>query len=230
MRTIATLMVIGLGAFAAGCNNEPPISSRGCALTAEGASVSPTFLHVRDQTGAPVCDARVTARDATAEEVLRTNGDCSSYEMPGRVGLFQVKVEKPGYRTAKLDVTVDGTSNGCAGPDTADARLAPASPACDGASVESLRLDLRDERGTPVCDADVTVREGAFERDLTPTALADGTCAWSGLPDRPGTYKVSIGKEGYERAFLPAVVVASDPAGCHVVPAEVAARLVRAKP
>ncbi|HEU4410255.1 MAG TPA: carboxypeptidase-like regulatory domain-containing protein [Polyangiaceae bacterium] len=97
---------------------------------------------------------------------------------------------------------------------------------CDLSAKESLTLNVSDERGAAVCDATVVVRDGAFERQLFGLEAPGGTCFWHGLAERPGTYEVTVAKDGYETVIYPNVEVDMEADGCHVDAARLDVRLV----
>lgn len=97
--------------------------------------------------------------------------------------------------------------------------------ACDLSAAESITLNISDERGVAVCDADVTVRDGSFERQLTAFSTQNGGCFWHGLAERPGNYQVIVAKDGYETVIYDNVRVEMEADGCHVDAARLDVRL-----
>jgi hypothetical protein len=108
-----------------------------------------------------------------------------------------------------------------------DVRRIDEVPGCDERAVPSLDLVVRDESGAAVCDAEVVVRDGAFEQRLVPEQ-GPGFCHWAGLYERPGIYEVTVSKPGYETAVKGKVAVRKTADGCHVETARVDVTLISA--
>ncbi|HEU4407002.1 MAG TPA: carboxypeptidase-like regulatory domain-containing protein [Polyangiaceae bacterium] len=229
MRLAPLLALVGFGTLASGCIivGGESTSERGCGLVAGDTGNTNPDVIVLDEDGDGLCGARVVARDGAFESTLTpTSGACHHFEMPPRVGSYEVTIEHDDYQTFVARSVRSAGLSSCLGPGGVVARLKPVEPACDASALMSFQVDLRDENGAPVCDAAVTVRDGAFAETLRPSTPGDGTCSWVGPTERPGTYEVTISKPGYETIVMPSVVVAKEPSGCHVVPAKVNAQLV----
>lgn len=175
-------------------------------------------VDLRDEAGAPVCDASVVVRDGAFSQALvalpGAGGTCTWDGPAERPGTYEVTISKPGYETVVLpSVAVKPGPDAChVVPAKVNATLVPASGACTANIVEAIALTVRDEAGAEVCDATVTVREGAFSTTLKPSGAS--LCSWSGLPEREGVYDVTIEKPGYLPTVLEGVVVTGD--FCHV--------------
>ena len=92
--------------------------------------------------------------------------------------------------------------------------------ACGGGSCKEyaafgLFVKVVDSSGVPVCDAAVTATDHAFSELLRPNTLADGTCGFSGVVERKGTYAVSVRASGHTQSGPVVKISAND---CHVIP------------
>ncbi|HEU4408914.1 MAG TPA: carboxypeptidase-like regulatory domain-containing protein [Polyangiaceae bacterium] len=94
----------------------------------------------------------------------------------------------------------------------------------------SIALRLSDERGAPVCDATVIVRDGSAQWQLESSNPAGPSCTWYGIGERPGNYEITVTKPGYLTATRSNVVVSKGPDACHVDTAEVDMQLTRVRP
>ncbi len=219
MRIACLLPLAGLGALMTGCiivHEDRPGEGFECADYARESIA----LNVVDERGARVCDATVVVRGAGVEQRLEPVGPpgaCAWYGLPERAGTFEVTVSKPGYETAvERNVVVAMERDGCHVESArVDVALEPEF-ACTEIALPSLRGTVRDEQGRPICDAQIVARDGAFQQTLTLFAAPGGACEFSGVPERPGTYEVTVSKPGYETERLANVVVGRDPTGCHV--------------
>jgi hypothetical protein len=232
MRLLSLFALVGLGVLSNGCVivEDDPIDDRNCGLSAQRGGL---ILYVVDEGGDPVCGAEVVVRDGDYEAELYNErygfipDTCNSFSMPDRDGTYEVRVTAPGYATTtKSSVRVYELTSGCIGPGSMKVRLARAVTGCDASAALSFRVDLFDERGALVCDANVVVRDGDFQQALRPTPTSDGGCFWDGPVERPGNYEVTISKPGYETLVLPSVAVTKGPNACHVVPGSINATLV----
>lgn len=234
MRLISYFAVVAsFGVLSVGCADDMGEDDHGIvcgALTAYSGLTRPTlFLRGEGEAaGSLLCDARVVARDGDFEATLPAEQDCNSFTMPDRSGTYEVTIEKAGYQTSHVSgLVVNDTPFGCAGPPQQEVRLARVAQSCAGEATRSLQIDLRDEAGAPICDARVVATDGDFERVFSSARTKEGTCVWGGPSERPGLYRVTASKPGYELLVLPSLIVPTDPSGCHVVPAKVDSKLVR---
>ncbi|HEU4407484.1 MAG TPA: carboxypeptidase-like regulatory domain-containing protein [Polyangiaceae bacterium] len=201
-------------------------------VTLRRAACPPVFVEsfqidVRDAFGRPLCDASVVARDGRSEQTLRASkgpdGACFWSGSDGRPGTYQVTVSMPGFETVVVpEVVVELAENQCTvRPAEIDVRLEPATVACTEEIVETLAVDIRDERGAEVCDARVVASSGGLDIELVPSPVGGGDCYWSGLPERPGLYTVTVSKPGYLTRKVGPFEASLDALGCHVVPVPV---------
>ena len=235
MRTAFSLAFVGLGTLLGGCVFVEDVSPRAdppprCAQLAENSIRLNVF--VRDELGAPICDATVSVRDGASVRELPSytveTPSCGWYGLPARPGAYEVIASKPGYVTAvQTYVVAPPDADGCrVGGGVVTFELArAAADGCTEIAVPSFDVDVRDELGRPACDATVVVRDGAFRAAIVGSPAPGGGCQWQGPYERPGTYEVTVSKPGYETEVFPNVLVATDAAGCHVLPAKVRARL-----
>jgi hypothetical protein len=231
MRAFSLFALVGLGALLGGCFlvEDEPVDELSCGFTDDGPNFEVAFVDVTDENGRAICDAQVILRAGAVETTLNaTPSECHRFALPSEEGVtYEVSVSRPGYWNFVEDnVKFQWHSNCQGGPRSLGAELKATKPGCDGSPALSFQVDLRDERGAPVCDARVVVRDGTFQESLRPSPASDGTCFWDGPTERPGTYEVTIDKPGYEAIVLPSVVVKKGPAACHIVPAKVNATLV----
>jgi Carboxypeptidase regulatory-like domain len=234
MRAFSLFAVVGLGTLLGGCFivEGEPVEELDCGLTAYDESRYVASVEVTDDKDQPLCDAEVVLRSRAFETTLQaTQSQCNRFYLPSDEGTtYEVTVSKPGYQVfVAHNVAFRSPSVCLGGPRSLRAQLQPSKYGCDGSAALSFQVDLRDERGAPVCDASIVVRDGAFQQTLRPTPLGDGTCFWDGPAERPGTYEVTVDKPGYETLVLPAVTVKKAPGACHIVPAEINATLVPAQ-
>jgi hypothetical protein len=75
----------------------------------------------------------------------------------------------------------------------------------------------------PICDAVVTINDGAFTETLTPTD-ANGNCEYSSTPDRIGVFDIVVTHPDYQDGGLSDVEVFTDTCG-HAVLRRVEVRL-----
>jgi hypothetical protein len=95
---------------------------------------------------------------------------------------------------------------------------------CTAIAVSALTVTVVEAAtNLPVCDAEVTVTDGAF-RETLPVFPASGTdCRYFGPFERPGTYAITVRREGYPTVVQSGVRVTSDE--CHVIGVPVTIRL-----
>lgn len=87
---------------------------------------------------------------------------------------------------------------------------------CTLIAIDALTVTVVDAAtGQRICDATVSVTEGAFSAELRPFGPGP-ECNYSGPTERPGRYEVRVARTGYEAAVRPDVVVTADE--CHVIP------------
>jgi hypothetical protein len=193
--------------------------AQGC----DGAKTRSLQIDLRDEAGAPICDARVVAIEGDFRRVFSSSvtkeGACVWGGPSERPGTYQVAVSRPGYEplvVPSLVVPID--ASGChVVPAKVAPKLVRSSAACTAEVVESLEIDVRDEKRAIVCDASVVVHEDEFEVTLVPVVEGD-RCRWTGLPERKGTYEIEVKKPGYRDTRVGVTVEAS---ACHVKPVEV---------
>lgn len=220
--------LVGLAALLGGCivvDDVGPGPDYACDLVGYP-SIS---VDIRDEQGAPICDATVVARDGAFSEQLRAfesyPGKCTWSGVTERPGNYEVTVSKPGYETAVYRNVYAGS--GLCHVDTAelDVTLVRDVVGCTANIVASFDLDVRDELGRPACDATVIARDGAFEFAFVSTPLRDGSCYWEGPLERPGNYEFTVSKPGYTTQVLRNLSVTKDSLGCHVVTRSVDVKL-----
>jgi hypothetical protein len=95
---------------------------------------------------------------------------------------------------------------------------------CTAIAVSALTVTVVEgATNQPICDAEVTVTDGAF-RETLPVFPTSGTdCRYSGPFERPGTYAITVRRAGYPTAVQSGVRVTSDE--CHVIGVPVTIRL-----
>src|SRR5438093_11182398 len=96
---------------------------------------------------------------------------------------------------------------------------------CTAIAVDALTVTVAEAAtGQRICDATVTVTDGAFSAELRPFgAVSD--CNYSGPTERAGRYGVRVTRSGYESALRRDVIVTADE--CHVIPVQLRFDLVR---
>lgn len=226
MRNLPFFALAGLGVLAIGCSDDNLDEGRNCLAGPQSFQNVPDVV-VRDASYTELCGSKVVAREGAFEQTLPAKtGECYRFEMPRRPGVYEVSVEVPGYRPfAQGGVVVDENAVvGCAGPQRVTVLLEPDAANCNASAALAFRLDLQDVNRTPVCNASVVLRDGAFERSLQ-SFDASGVCFWAGPLERAGAYEVTITSPGYEPLVLPAVAVAQGDNACGTLPTRLEASL-----
>jgi hypothetical protein len=91
--------------------------------------------------------------------------------------------------------------------------------------VYGLNVTVNDAAtATRICDATVTVSEGAYSETLQPFGPVE-SCSYSGAGERPGLYEVRATRAGYRTTAVPNVRVTADE--CHVIPVQLTVPLSR---
>jgi hypothetical protein len=108
-------------------------------------------------------------------------------------------------------------AGGCSLEDESPGKgCAPLVAAPSGGIGWSMFVDLVDEKGQPVCRAKVTARDGEFEQVLVNsngTFMLDA-CNSFPMPDRYGTYELTVEVAGFRTKVVPGVELASASRGC----------------
>jgi hypothetical protein len=114
-------------------------------------------------------------------------------------------------RTFTTFIGVCSVSLGLAGCDQ------PTEPrVCTAIAVDAIVVTVVDSTsGQRICDATVTVTDGAFAQELRPFPAAT-ECTYSGPTERAGQYEVRVTRAGYVPASMTNVGVTADE--CHVIP------------
>jgi hypothetical protein len=87
---------------------------------------------------------------------------------------------------------------------------------CTAIAVDALVVTVVDSvSGQRICDATVTVTDGAFTQELRPFPAVT-ECTYSGPTERAGQYEVRAARSGYVPATMTNVRVTADE--CHVIP------------
>jgi hypothetical protein len=87
---------------------------------------------------------------------------------------------------------------------------------CTAIAVDALVVTVVDGvSGQRICDATVTVIDGAFRQELRPFPAVT-ECTYSGPTERAGQYEVRVTRSGYVPATMTNVRVTADE--CHVIP------------
>lgn len=94
----------------------------------------------------------------------------------------------------------------------------PGGTACTLEAIAGLVVTVEDAQGEPICDATVVAVDGDFEETLAP--VGGEPCAYAGAHERAGTYRIEVGKEGFQTEVVEDVVV--EDGECHVAPEQVA--------
>jgi len=104
----------------------------------------------------------------------------------------------------------------------------PAAPrVCTAIAVDALVVTVADSvSGQRICDATVTVIDGAFAQELRPFPAVT-ECTYSGPTERAGQYEVRVSRSGYVPATMTNVRVTADE--CHVIPVKLSVPLRRAE-
>jgi hypothetical protein len=94
---------------------------------------------------------------------------------------------------------------------------------CTAIAVDALVVTVVDSAsGQRLCDATVTVIDGAFTEALRPfPGIAE--CTYSGPTERAGLYEVRVTRSGYVPANMTNVRVNADE--CHVIPVKLTVSL-----
>jgi hypothetical protein len=104
---------------------------------------------------------------------------------------------------------------------------------CTANFVHGLHVIVQDSlAGTPAASgARLIARDGAYADTATVPPAAEDPDNWvlRAAGERPGTYTVTVEKSGFVTWQRSNVVVAMDDYDCHVVPAQLTARLQRAQ-
>jgi hypothetical protein len=94
---------------------------------------------------------------------------------------------------------------------------------CTAIAVDALVVTVVDSAsGQRLCDATVTVIDGAFTQELRPFPAVT-ECTYSGPTERAGQYEVRVTRSGYVPATMTNVRVTADE--CHVVPVKLTVSL-----
>lgn len=93
--------------------------------------------------------------------------------------------------------------------------------AIDPGQTSDMEVEVRDEKGRPVCGAKVTARDGEFEQALYPNRGRLDACEWYLMPDRFGTYEITVEAAGFRTATMPGVEFTSTSFSCARGPAVV---------
>jgi hypothetical protein len=100
----------------------------------------------------------------------------------------------------------------------------PSPVVCTAIAVAALNVTVLDvSTNQPICDAEVTVTDGAFTETLPVFPGSGADCRYSGPFERPGTYAITVRRAGYPTAVQSGVRVTSDE--CHVIGVPVTIRL-----
>jgi hypothetical protein len=95
---------------------------------------------------------------------------------------------------------------------------------CTAIAVSALTVTVVEAAtNQPICDAEVTVTDGAFRATLPVFPTSGTDCRYSGPFERPGTYAITVRRAGYPTAVQSGVRVTSDE--CHVIGVPVTIRL-----
>lgn len=87
---------------------------------------------------------------------------------------------------------------------------------CTTVFIYGLNITVVDAASqTPVCDAQIVARDGAYSETLTMQPA--GSCVYLGAGERTGTYSLTVTRAGYTTVTRAAPVVRDDSDGCHVV-------------
>jgi hypothetical protein len=94
---------------------------------------------------------------------------------------------------------------------------------CTAIAVDALVVTVVDSAsGQRLCDAAVTVVDGAFTQELRPFPAVT-ECTYSGPTERAGQYEVRVTRSGYVPATMANVRVTAD--ACHVIPVKLTVSL-----
>ena len=94
---------------------------------------------------------------------------------------------------------------------------------CTAIAVDALVVTVVDgASGQRLCDATVTVIDGAFSQALRPFPAVT-ECTYSGPTERAGLYEVRVTRSGYVPATMTNVRVTADE--CHVIPVKLTVSL-----
>jgi hypothetical protein len=87
---------------------------------------------------------------------------------------------------------------------------------CTDEAVAGITIYVFDQTtGDPICDATVTITDGAYTE--TPTAITSSTCYFAGAYERAGTYDVTVSAPGKTTNTQSGITVTSNSNGCHVL-------------
>jgi len=94
---------------------------------------------------------------------------------------------------------------------------------CTAIAVDALVVTVVDSAsGQRLCDATITVIDGAFTQELRPFPAVT-ECTYSGPTERAGQYEVRVTRSGYVPATMTNVRVTADE--CHVIPVKLTVSL-----
>lgn len=96
--------------------------------------------------------------------------------------------------------------------------VACSSVSCKAVANWAIAVRVRDASGKAVCDATVTVRDGAFSSQLAVFLPGTQSCVYRGAQERRGTYSVEV-QSGTTTKRVDGVTVSADQ--CNVITREI---------